>query len=149
MRQTKMAFNDIPRKWYIIDAKDQVLGRMSSEVAKILTGKNKSSYTPHEDHGDYVIIINAKDVVLTGKKLDKKMYYNHSGYPGGLRVRSAKTMKEQYPTEMVYRAIWGMVPHNRLGRKQIKKLFIYSDENHKHQAQKPEELELNYGKSRK
>lgn len=142
MRQTKMAFKDINRKWYLVDAKDLVLGRMSTEIATILMGKNKSSYTPHEDHGDYVIVVNSKDVKLTGKKLENKFYYNHSGYPGGLRKRSAKEMKEKYANELIYRSIWGMIPHNKLGRKQIKKLFIYKDQNHKHEAQKPENLEL-------
>ena len=143
MRQTKMSFEkDIKRKWYVVDATDLVLGRMSTEVSKILTGKNKPTYTPHEDQGDYVIIINADKVKLTGNKLDQKMYYNHSGFPGGLRVRSAKTMQKDYPIEMVYRAIWGMIPHNRLGRKQVKKLFIYADADHKHSAQQPEVLKL-------
>ncbi|BDV03431.1 MAG: 50S ribosomal protein L13 [Candidatus Hepatoplasma scabrum] len=143
MRQTKMAFNDqIEKKWYLIDAKDLILGRMASEVAKIITGKNKTSYTPHEDHGDYVILINANKITLTGNKLEQKMYYNHSGYPGGLRKRNASEMLEKYPQEMIYRAVWGMIPHNKLGRKQIKKLFIYLDENHNHQAQKPEEIKL-------
>lgn len=143
MRQTKMSFNEIERKWYIVDATDLVLGRMSTEVSKVITGKNKVSYTPHEDHGDYVIIINAEKVKLTGNKLKTKKYYNHSGFPGGLRVRDAKTMINDYPTEMVYKSIWGMVPHNRLGRKQIKKLFVYKGNDHKHSAQKPIELNLN------
>ena len=142
MRQTKMSFNEIERKWYIVDATDLVLGRMSTAVANVLTGKNKPSYTPHLDNGDYVIIINADKVKLTGNKLKNKMYYDHSGYPGGLRERNAKTMIENYPEEMVYRSIWGMVPHNRLGRKQIKKLFIYAGSEHNHEAQQPTELEL-------
>lgn len=142
MRQTKMANGvDIVRKWYIVDATDLVLGRMSTEVAKLITGKHKPSYTPHEDNGDFVVIINANKVRLTGNKLDQnkgKMYYNHSGYIGGLRKRSLKTMIENYSDEMVKKAIWGMIPHNRLGRKQIKKLFVYANEEHKHIAQKPE-----------
>ncbi len=143
MRQTKMSFhNEIDRKWYVVDATDLVLGRMSTEVAKILTGKHKPTYTPHEDHGDFVIVVNAEKIHLTGNKLKNKMYYNHSGFPGGLRTRDARTMKEKYPTEMVYRSIWGMIPHNRLGRKQVKKLFIYEGPEHKHDAQKPVKLEL-------
>lgn len=142
MRQTRMAFDKIERKWYLVDAKDLVLGRMSTEIASILRGKNKASFTPHEDHGDYVIVINSKNVKLTGNKIEDKFYYNHSGYPGGLRKRNAKTMIEKYPNELVYRAIWGMLPHNKLGRKQIKKLFIYEDENYKQVAQKPKKLEL-------
>ncbi len=142
MRQTQMSnFND-EKKWYVIDATDLVLGRMSTEVARILTGKNKVSYTPHIDNGDYVIIINADKVKLTGNKLKNKMYYNHSGYPGGMRVRNAKTMIESYPEELVYHSIWGMIPHNRLGRKQVSKLFIYKDADHKHEAQQPITLEL-------
>ncbi len=143
MRQTKMSFhNEIERKWYVVDATDLVLGRMSSEVAKVLTGKHKPTYTPHEDHGDFVIIVNAEKVKLTGNKLKNKMYYNHSGFPGGLRTRNAKTMQEEYPTEMVYRSIWGMIPHNRLGRKQVKKLFIYVGPEHKHDAQKPVDMKI-------
>ncbi len=142
MRQTKMSNFADKQKWYIVDATDLILGRMSTEIAKVLTGKNKVSYTPHLDNGDYVIIINADKVKLTGNKLNNKMYYEHSGYPGGLRERNAKTMIQDYPEEMVYRSIWGMIPHNRLGRKQIKKLFVYRNEEHEHQAQQPEVLEL-------
>ncbi len=142
MRQTKMSNFNEEKKWYIVDATDLILGRMSTEVARILTGKNKVSYTPHIDNGDFVIIINADKIKLTGNKLDNKFYYNHSGYPGGMRKRNAKTMIEKYPTEMVYRSIWGMVPHNRLGRSQIKKLFIYQGNEHKHEAQQPEALEI-------
>ena len=142
MRQTKMANFDDDQKWYIVDATELILGRMSTEVAKILTGKNKVTYTPHLDNGDFVIIINADKVKLTGNKLKNKMYYNHSGYPGGMRARNAKTMIENYPEELVYRSIWGMIPHNRLGRKQVKKLFIYKGTEHKHQAQEPAELNL-------
>ncbi len=143
MRQTKMSFHsEIDRKWYLVDATDLVLGRMSTEISKILTGKNKPTYTPHEDHGDFVVIINADKVKLTGNKLNNKKYYNHSGYPGGLRIRTAKVMKNNYSEEMVYRSIWGMIPHNRLGRKQVKKLFIYKGNEHKHQAQKPIKLKI-------
>ena len=142
MRQTKMANFDIERKWYVVDATDLILGRMSTEIARRLTGKDKVTYVPHEDHGDFVIIVNAEKVKLTGNKLNQKMYYNHSGFPGGLRTRSASTMIEKYPEEMVRKAIWGMVPHNRLGRKQIKKLFVYSGPEHTHQAQNPEELKI-------
>lgn len=153
MRQTKMANgNDIIRKWYVVDAKDLVLGRMSTEVARLITGKHKPTYTPQEDNGDFVIVINAEKVVLTGNKLDKnngKKYYNHSGYIGGMRVRSAKTMIEDYPEEMVTRAIWGMVPHNRLGRQQIKKLFVYKGGDHKHSAQNPELFEITGTKAKR
>lgn len=143
MRQTKMANGtSIERKWYVVDATDLVLGRMSTEVARRLTGKHKPTYTPHEDNGDFIIVINAEKVVLTGNKLKNKKYYNHSGYIGGMRVRTAGTMIKDYPVEMVYRSIWGMIPHNRLGRKQVKKLFIYKGSEHKHHAQSPTKLEI-------
>jgi len=132
----------IERKWYVIDAEDQILGRVATKAAHILRGKNKPTYTPHLDCGDYVIIINADKVALTGNKLEEKMYYNHSMYPGGLRVRNAKTMKEKYPVEMVERAVKGMLPHNRLGRQMYKKLFVYTGSEHPHIAQKPEKMEI-------
>ncbi len=133
---------NIERKWYVIDASDKNLGRLATKAATILRGKHKVTYTPHVDCGDYVIVINASKVNLTGNKLNDKMYYNHSGYPGGLRERNAKTMIEKYPEEMVERAIKGMLPHGRLGRQMAKKLFVYADNNHKHEAQKPESLSL-------
>lgn len=133
----------VDRKWYVIDAKGQPLGRVASKAAHILRGKHKPTYTPHIDCGDYVIIINSKEAVLTGNKLDKKMYYNHSMYPGGLRERTARVMVEKYPNEMMERAVKGMLPHNRLGRAMYKKLFVYETADHKHQAQKPVVLEMN------
>ena len=132
----------VERKWYVIDATDVVLGRLASKVATILKGKNKATFTPHIDCGDYVIIVNASKVKLTGNKLDKKLNYNHSGYVGGLRVRKAEEMISKYPVEMVERAVKGMLPHNRLGRAMYKKLFVYADGEHKHMAQKPEVLEI-------
>ena len=132
----------VDRKWYIIDAKDQPLGKVAAKAAHMLRGKHKPTYTPHVDCGDYIIIINAKDVKLTGNKLDQKMYYNHSMYPGGLRERTAKEMVEKYPVEMVERAVKGMLPHNRLGRAMYKKLFVYTGNEHKHAAQKPEAMEI-------
>ena len=132
----------VERNWYVVDATDMPLGRLASKVAHILRGKNKATYTPHIDCGDYVIITNASKVNLTGNKLDKKMYYNHSRYVGGLRTRTAREMIERYPVEMVERAIKGMLPHNRLGRSMYKKLFVYEGENHPHMAQKPEVLDL-------
>ena len=134
---------NIKRDWYVIDAEGQTLGRLASKVANVLRGKNKAIYTPNVDCGDYVIIINASKVKLTGNKLDQKMYYKHSGYTGGLRERTAKVMLEKYPEEMVERAVKGMLPHNRLGRAMGKKLFVYRDANHKHEAQKPKALEIN------
>ena len=132
----------VERKWFVIDAEGQVLGRVAAKAAHILRGKHKATYTPHIDCGDYIIIINAEKAVLTGNKLEDKMYYNHSMYPGGLRVRSAKVMKEQYPVEMVERAVKGMLPHNRLGRQMYRKLFVYSGNEHPHAAQQPEAMEV-------
>ena len=133
---------NVVRNWYVIDAKGLPLGRVATKAATVLRGKHKPTYTPSVDCGDYVIIINANQVVLTGNKLDDKKYYNHSGYPGGLRERSAKLMKAEYPEEMMERAVKGMLPHNKLGRAMGKKLFVYRDENHKHEAQKPVELKV-------
>ena len=132
----------IKRNWYVVDATGVPLGRLASKVASVLRGKNKPTYTPNIDCGDYVIIVNANKVVLTGNKLNDKMYYNHSMYPGGLRERNAKTMINDYPEEMIERAVKGMLPHNRLGRAMGKKLFVYRDENHKHEAQKPIAMEI-------
>ena len=132
----------VERKWYVIDAEGKSLGRVATLAATYLRGKNKPTYTPHIDCGDYIIIINAQKVNLTGNKLENKMYYNHSMYQGGLRERNAKTMREEYPEEMVERAVKGMLPHNRLGRQMYKKLFVYAGSEHKQQAQKPEVLEV-------
>ncbi len=134
---------EVARKWYVIDACDQPLGRVASKAAHILRGKHKVTFTPHVDCGDYVIIVNASKVKLTGNKLNDKMYYNHSGYTGGLRVRSAKVMKENYPEEMLERAVKGMLPKGRLGRQMYKKLFVYAGSDHKHIAQKPVEMKIN------
>ena len=133
---------EVERKWYIIDATDLPLGRVASKAAHILRGKHKVTFTPHVDCGDYVIILNASNVKLTGNKLTDKMYYNHSGYTGGLRIRSAKEMKERYPEEMIERAVKGMLPKGRLGRQMYKKLFVYAGEDHKHAAQMPKVLEM-------
>jgi large subunit ribosomal protein L13 len=132
----------VNRKWYVIDAENLPLGRVASKAANLLRGKHKVTFTPHVDCGDYVIIINADKVKLTGNKLEQKMYYNHSGFPGGLRERNAKTMIEKYPVEMVERAVKGMLPHNRLGRATGKKLFVYAGSEHKHSAQKPESITI-------
>ena len=132
----------VEHKWYVIDAEGKSLGRVASLAATYLRGKHKPTYTPNIDCGDYIIVINASKVNLTGNKLEDKMYYNHSMYPGGLRERNAKTMREEYPVEMIERAVTGMLPHNRLGRQMIKKLFVYKESEHKHEAQKPEVLEV-------
>jgi len=132
----------VERKWYVIDAEGKSLGRVASLAAKYLRGKHKPTYTPHIDCGDNIIIINAEKVNLTGNKLENKMYYNHSMYLGGLRERTAKTMKERYPEEMMERAVKGMLPHNRLGRAMYKKLFVYAGSEHKHEAQQPVVLDV-------
>lgn len=130
------------KKWYLVDAKGKVLGRLASEVAKILRGKNKPEFTPHLDLGDFIVVINAERVILTGKKEKTKIYYHHSGYPGGLKaVPFSKYIKEK-PEELFTHAVKGMLPHNRLGRKILSKLFVYRGEKHPHQAQKPEPLTL-------
>ncbi len=148
MKTYMMKKEDVKRNWYVIDAAGENLGRVASLAAHVLRGKHKPTYTPHVDCGDYVIIINASKVELTGNKLNNKIYYNHSGYPGGLRERTAKEMKEKYPVEMVERAVKGMLPHNRLGRSMYKKLFVYESNDHKHEAQKPEIIKVGgkYGK---
>jgi len=132
----------VTRNWYVLDAKDMPLGRVASKAAVLLRGKHKVTYTPHVDCGDYVIIVNADKVALTGNKLENKMYYDHSRYVGGLRERTAKEMREKYPVEMLERAVEGMLPHNRLGRQMYKKLFVYAGEEHPHTAQQPTKLEL-------
>ena len=126
-----------------IDAEGVALGRLASKVAVVLKGKHKATYTPHIDCGDYVIVVNAEKVKLTGNKLEDKKYYNHSGYVGGLRERNAKTMIEKYPEEMIERAVRGMLPKGRLGRAMSKKLFVYAGPEHKQQAQKPIEMKVN------
>lgn len=132
--------SDVKREWYVIDADGQNLGRLASKVATVLRGKHKAIYTPNVDCGDYVIVINASKINLTGKKLDDKVYFNHSDYPGGVRLRTARQMKENYSEEMIQRAVKGMLPKGRLGREMIKKLFVYADGEHKQQAQQPKEL---------
>ena len=142
-RQTTIAKpNEINRKWLVIDATDKPLGRLASEVAVVLMGKNKPIYTPNVDCGDYVIVVNAEKVMLTGDKIHNKKYYNVSHYAGGLRTRTAGTMLKEYPVEMVERAVWGMLPKGRLGRQIYTKLFVYEGPDHKHEAQKPEVLEF-------
>ena len=127
----------VERTWYVIDAENLPLGRVATKAATVLRGKHKATFTPHIDCGDYVIIINADKVKLTGNKINDKMYYNHSGFPGGLRTRNAKTMLESYPVEMVERAVNGMLPNGPLGRQMYRKLFVYAGSEHKHEAQKP------------
>ena len=133
---------EVVRDWYVIDAKNIPLGRIASKAAVILRGKHKPTYTPHVDCGDNVIIINASEVLLTGSKLQNKKYYNHSRYVGGLRERTAKEMVENYPEEMMERAIKGMLPKGRLGRQMYKKLHVYAGDTHPHTAQQPKTIDM-------
>ena len=130
--------SEIQRKWYILDASGKPLGRVATEAAKLLKGKHKPTYTPNIDTGDNVIILNCKDAVLTGRKLDQKVYRRHSGYIGGMKETSAKVMMETKPEEAMYIAIKGMLPKNSLGRQMIRKLRVYAGSEHENQAQKPE-----------
>lgn len=134
--------NEVSRAWYVIDAEGKTLGRLATEVAKILRGKHKAIYTPHVDTGDFVIIINAEKVVLTGKKLDQKLYRHHSLYPGGLKETPYRRLFETKPEQPVYLAVKGMLPKNSLGRQMLKKLKVYAGPEHNHQAQKPEVYEF-------
>lgn len=134
--------DQIDRKWYVVDAKGKTLGRLASEVAKILRGKHKPEYTPHIDTGDFVIVVNAEQVELTGKKLTDKIYYRHSGYPGGLKQVTAGELREKRPERMIEYAVKGMLPKGSLGRKQFKKLKVYAGSEHPHEAQQPTTLDL-------
>jgi len=143
MSKTFMAnAQNVEHKWYVVDATDAVLGRFATQVASILRGKHKPTFTPHVDCGDYVVIVNAEKIALTGNKLEDKIYYRHSGYPGGLKTRNAKTMLEKQPTKVLEKAIRGMLPKNKLGEQMYRKLFVYAGPDHPHQAQQPEKLEL-------
>ncbi|MFC4323805.1 50S ribosomal protein L13 [Litchfieldia salsa] len=143
MRTTFMAkANNIERKWYVVDAEGKTLGRLASEVASVLRGKHKPTFTPNVDTGDYVIIINAEKIELTGKKLTDKIYYRHSQFPGGLKQRTALEMRTNYSEKMLELAIKGMLPKGSLGRQMIKKLHVYVGAEHPHQAQQPEVYEL-------
>lgn len=133
---------EIQKKWYVIDAEGKVLGRVAVEAARILRGKHKPSYTPFLDCGDHVIIVNASKVVLTGKKASEKMYYRHSGYKGGLKEIPFKTMLEKHPDRIMYEAVRGMLPHNRLGRKLSTQFRVYAGPDHPHQAQQPQRYEM-------
>lgn len=134
----------IERKWYVIDAQGQTLGRLSSEIAKILRGKNKPTYTPFIDTGDNVVVINAEKVKVTGKKMDQKIYYNHSDYPGGMKETTLREMLVKEPTDVITLAVKGMLPKGPLGRSMITKLHVYAGAEHPHAAQKPEALELKF-----
>ena len=138
---------DIERTWYVVDAQDVPLGRLASEVAQILRGKHKPTFAPHMDMGDYVIVINADKVAVSGNKESDKVYYRHSGYPGGLRSETLAELRNDHPTRLVENAVRGMIPKNRLGRQVLTKLKVYAGPEHPHSAQKPETLTLTYGKA--
>jgi large subunit ribosomal protein L13 len=133
---------EIERRWVVVDASDQVLGRLATEVSRVLRGKHKPEYTPFLDTGDFVVVINAKNVRLTGRKEQDKKYYRHSGRPGSLRTTSLREMLEKHPDRVIREAVWGMLPKNRLGRKLLRKLKVYSGPEHPHEAQQPSELAL-------
>jgi large subunit ribosomal protein L13 len=133
---------ELEYKWYLVNADGKVLGRMATELAKILKGKNKPTYTPHLDTGDFVIVVNAGKVTLTGKKMNDKIYYHHTGYPGGIKEMTAEKLLAKKPTEMIRIAVKGMLPKNSLGRQMLRKLKIYAGPNHPHEAQEPISLEI-------
>ena len=134
----------IERKWYVVDATGHTLGRLASEIASILRGKNKPTFTPHIDTGDYVIVVNADKIQVTGKKLDQKVYYNHSDYVGGMKETTLREKMAKKPEDVIYLAVKGMLPKGPLGGEMITKLHVYAGADHKHQAQKPEVLEIKY-----
>jgi large subunit ribosomal protein L13 len=133
---------EIERRWYVVDAAGKPLGRVCAAIARVLTGKNKPTYTPFLDVGDFVIVVNAEQAVLTGRKEEGKIYYNHSGYPGGIKGEAAGKLRQRRPTRLVEKAVWGMLPKGALGRRQIRKLKVYAGSEHPHQAQQPQTLEL-------
>ncbi len=133
---------DIKREWFLVDAEGKTLGRLATKIAEILRGKHKPIYTPHLDCGDYVIVVNADKIRVTGRKLDQKIYYRHSGYPGGLKSITLRDQLQKHPERVLEAAVRGMLPKNRLGRKMFKKLKVYAGDSHPHQAQQPKTLEL-------
>jgi large subunit ribosomal protein L13 len=132
---------EIEHRWFVVDAAGIPLGRLSTVVARLLTGKHKPTYATHIDTGDFVIVLNAGQAVLTGKKEEQKIYHRHTGFPGGLKSESAGKLRQRRPTQLVEKAVWGMLPKNKLGRQQLKKLKVYAGGEHPHQAQKPEPLD--------
>ena len=133
---------EVKKDWWVIDASDQTLGRLASNIATILRGKNKPTYTPNVDTGDFVVVVNAEKIIVTGKKLTDKMYHSHSGYPGGLKTTSLEKLLKEKPARVIENAVWGMIPRNTLGRKQITKLKVYAGAEHPHQAQQPKALKI-------
>ena len=133
---------EVERRWYVVDAEGQTLGRLSTEIARVLTGKNKPQYAPHIDTGDFVVVVNAEKAVLTGNKELDKMYYRHSTHPGGLKEENAARLRARHPERLIEKSVWGMLPKNKMGRAQFKKLKVYAGPDHPHAAQQPEELSL-------
>src|SRR5438552_15994698 len=133
---------DVERRWYVVDAEGQTLGRLATRIADTLRGKGKPQYTPHGDPGDFVVVVNAEKIAVTGNKLDEKMYYRHSGYPGGLKERPLRDQLERQPTEVLRKAVKGMLPRNRLARQQLTKLKIYAGPDHPHESQAPKPFEV-------
>jgi large subunit ribosomal protein L13 len=131
---------EVERRWYVVDAEGQTLGRLATRIADTLRGKTKPTYTPHVDTGDFVVVVNAEKIAVTGKKLDEKLYHRHSGYPGGLRTRTLREQLERRPTEVLRKAVKGMLPRNKLANRQITKLKVYAGPEHPHEAQNPTEL---------
>jgi large subunit ribosomal protein L13 len=142
MRTHSTKPSEIERQWYVVDAEGQTLGRLASEIAKILRGKHKPIYSPHLDTGDYVVVINAEKIHVTGRKMDQKIYYRHSGYPGGLKEVTLREQLEKHPRRVIRSAVKGMLPHNPLGRSMLRKLKVYAGDAHPHQAQQPRALEF-------
>ena len=134
--------NEVERKWYVVDADGKILGRLSTQIASILRGKHKPEFTPHVDTGDFVIVVNAEKIVLTGKKLDQSFHTHYTGYPGGLRRIPLRRILAEKPEQLIYHSVKGMLPKNRLGRKMLKKLRVYAGPDHKHEAQQPEALDI-------
>jgi len=134
--------NEIEKKWYVVDAEDKILGRLATEIAFRLRGKHKPTFSPFIDNGDFIIVTNADKIQLTGKKWDDKKYYRHTGYMGGIKETSARELLEKHPTDLVIKAVKGMLPKNKIGRAQLKKLKVYAGTEHPHKAQQPEELEI-------
>jgi len=141
MKTYQATKEELDRKWYLVNAEGKILGRLSTELAKILKGKNKPTYTPHLDTGDFVIVVNAGKVTLTGKKMKDKIYYHHTGYPGGIKEMTAEKLLAKKPTEMIRMAVKGMLPKNSLGRQMLRKLKIYAGPSHPHEAQQPISIE--------
>ncbi len=133
---------EVKHEWYVVDAEGKNLGRLATRIAQVLTGKHKPIYTPHVDTGDFVVVVNASKITVTGNKLDDKFYTRHSQYPGGFRKTYLREMLERHPDRVIERAVWGMLPHNRLGRQMLKKLKVYGSSEHPHRAQQPKALEI-------